>query len=253
MKKRVTTQGTHSSGNLVVGKHALEELLAHNPGVIQKVYALEGEHLGRHKSIIQKIENFDLPIEYVSSDALNKLSGTDSHQSFVAIRSDRQSVNLKRWLEANNENSRLLVVALDSILDPHNTGAIFRASECFGVDLMLWSKNRSSGITPVVTAVSVGATELVPYSEVSNLAQAIGELREAGFQVVVADEGEGSIDLNQFEPGMRTLLVLGSEEHGVQDLIRREAEFKVKIPMKGKIASLNVSQAAAVILSKIRS
>lgn len=238
-------------GDIVLGRHTIEELLKHDSEALRQVYTSTGDRDQRHSDLVSAIQAAGIPLEFRTQAELTQLAGTPSHQSFVALRKSRQLIDLKQWLEANAEISRLRVVALDSILDPHNTGAVLRACECFGVDLVIWSKNRSSGITPVVSAVSVGASELLSISEVSNLAQAIGALRDEAFQVVVADEGDESIELDQYEPLDRVVLILGSEEHGVQQLIKRDAEIKLKIPMKGRISSLNVSQAAAVLLNRL--
>ena len=141
---------------------------------------------------------------------------------------------------------------LDSIMDPHNFGAILRAAECFGVDAVLWSKNRGCDITPVVAKVSVGASELLPLVPVSNLAQALERLKDAGVWSIAADVSPEAQPIDQFEFPTKSLILLGSEGEGLQPLLLREAEFKITIPLHGKIDSLNVSQAAAVMLAAAR-
>ena len=137
---------------------------------------------------------------------------------------------------------------LDSIFDPQNVGAILRSCECFGVDAVIISKIRGCSITPTVTKTSVGATELVPIAEVSNLTTTIEKFQKAGYWAVTAEISDKAIPLNTFEYPEKTVLILGSEGKGVQKIISKKADFHVFIPMLGRIDSLNVSQAAAVFM-----
>lgn len=180
----------------------------------------------------------------VRAEKLEKLVGSSSHQGVIARVKKKPALGIDDLAGA----SRLL--ALDSIEDPQNVGAIFRAAECFGVDGLLWSKNRGAPMTPVVSKVSVGASEVVPYAIVSNLAESLRQLKDRGFWVVVADmggENYQTLDLPE-----KTVLVMGSEHKGVRPLIAKLADLTVSIPLAGEIDSLNVSQAAAVLLSGLR-
>ena len=137
---------------------------------------------------------------------------------------------------------------LDSIFDPQNVGAILRAAECFGADAIITSKNRGCPMTPTVSKASAGASAFVPHVEVSNLADSAQRLQNEGFTLVVADM-DG--DENAVWPD-KLLLVMGSEGTGVQPLLKKRADLIVRIPMYGKIASLNVAQACAVLLDRAR-
>ncbi len=211
-----------------MGKHCIEEVQKHSPNRILKLYSSrKGEG------------------EYRSASELSKLVGSDSHQGIVAEVKRREPLPLKTFLAEEHS----FVLMCDSIADPHNFGAILRAAECFGVDAVVYSKNRNVALTPVVSKVSMGASELVPLIEVSNLADTLKKLQDGGFWAVAAEVKEGAQPLGQFTYPEKTVLILGAEGRGVQPLLSKRADMSVYIPMKGQIDSLNVSQATAVLLA----
>lgn len=220
----------------IMGKNCIREVLKTSPERIKKIF------------ISKPSEEFPSAI-VKPKEALTKLVDSDSHQGVVALVTERLTIKLKDFLSEPKDRST--IVMLDSIYDPHNLGAILRAAECFGVDGVIWSKNRGADITPAVSKVSVGASELVPIIKVSNLAEAMKQCQKAGYTAIIADVGPGSENIHQFQFPDLTLLILGSEGKGVQRLIQERANNRVYIPMKGQIDSLNVSQAASVFLSLI--
>ena len=119
------------------------------------------------------------------------------------------------------------------------------------MDGVAWSKNRGCDLTPVVAKSSCGASEFISLLRVSNLADTIDKFKEAGFEVVAALADPGADSLQDFQYAPRTLLIMGSEGEGIQPLLRKKADKHLFIPLKGKISSLNVAQAAAVFLSRI--
>ena len=179
------------------------------------------------------------------------MSGTDSHQGVMLEVEKSFSLNFKELLTDIESREEVRILFLDQVSDPHNLGAILRASECFGVDYVLAS-GKNVDITPVVTKVSVGASELVPFHTVGNLAEVIEKLKKAGCWFASADGGRGAENLKEFDFPKKTVLVLGSEGTGVRKLLLSRSDYTIKIPMYGQIDSLNVSQAAAVFLSAWR-
>jgi 23S rRNA (guanosine2251-2'-O)-methyltransferase len=147
------------------------------------------------------------------------------------------------------KNPRLLL--LDSIQDPQNLGAILRSAECFGVDGVLITTHQSSPITETVEKTSAGAINHLKIAKVTNLAQEIKFLKDNGFWIVGSTLGENSKDYTTLDYKMPTALVMGNEEKGIRDLVAKNCDFLVHIPMKGKIQSLNVSVAAGVLLAEI--
>jgi len=218
----------------IMGKNCVREVLKTSPERIKKLFVAKSSDEFPSAAIKPK-------------EVLTKMVDSDSHQGVVALVSERPAIKLKDFLSKPKNHS--ILVMLDSIFDPHNLGAILRASECFGADAVIWSKNRGADITPAVSKVSVGASELVPLIKVSNLAEAMKQCQKAGYLAIIADVGPGSESIHQFQFPDLTLLILGSEGKGVQRLIQERADHRVYIPMKGQIDSLNVSQAAAVLLA----
>lgn len=232
--------------NFVLGPHALEALVAASPGrIIEVLSAADGS------SAVLAAQKLGISITHASRDRISEIAGTESHQGVLCFVRPRGFETLEQLmqrieLEPNKAN---IVVMLDSINDPHNLGACLRACECFGADAVIFSKNRGSPITPVVSKTSVGASELVPIVQVSNLAQAQLKLGEIGFESVATAIDPRAKPLSTFIFPQRTLLILGAEGPGVQPLLLKKSEHVVYVPMFGRIDSLNVSQALAVTLS----
>jgi 23S rRNA (guanosine2251-2'-O)-methyltransferase len=233
----------------IMGKNSIRELLRTSPERIIEVYT--SNHSEKDELQVE-LSSHRIPIKEVGKNKLIEMVNSDSHQSYVASIKERPAVDLKYFLKQSAEKKHALVVMLDSIYDPQNMGAILRSAECFGADLVVYSKNRGTDITPVVSKTSSGATELVPICKVSNLAETIKLFQEVGYWVVSAEGGSKSKSIYTFEFPEKTLLILGSEREGVQQLLSKNSDFHVFIPMLGRIDSLNVSQASAVFLSHYR-
>lgn len=231
---------------LVMGVNSLQELIKHSSRRIVRVYTEPVKNPGRKSEILDVCKQKNIPISLLPFDSLTKLAGSDSHQGFVVHVQGREYVNLKDFLQKNEEKSTVLM--LDQIFDPQNFGALLRCAECFGVDAVVFSKNRGSEITPVTTKSSCGASEIIPLIRVSNLAEAVTEFQKAGYEAVASLLDPNSQSLSTFKFADKTLLILGSEGEGIQPLICKRADKSVYIPMHGAIQSLNVAQACAVFL-----
>lgn len=238
-----STKHKKLSHPLIMGKNCLEEVLKYAPERLIMVYT--AKDCG---PFLQKIQDRGVPHKFLSNAELTRMVQSDSHQSFVAMVRERPHLDLGSFLE--NAPERSLVLMLDSIFDPQNLGAILRVAECFGVDAVVWSKNRGTDLTPAACKASAGASELIPIIKVANLAEAMRKCQDADYWAVTAEADPGAEDFHNFSFPARTLLIMGSEGKGVQPLISKRADSKVYIPMRGKISSLNVTQATAVLLSK---
>jgi 23S rRNA (guanosine2251-2'-O)-methyltransferase len=234
---------------LIMGKNCISEVLKSTPERLVEVYT---SHKSSQDSLYTLLIENNIPVRERSKKELERLVESESHQSYVAAVKEIHQPDLKSFLKKSSDLDSSLVVMLDSIFDPHNLGAIFRAAECFGVDLIVFSKNRGTDVTPVATKTSVGATELVPFSKVSNLAESLKLFKDAGYWVVGAEGTEGAESIYDFQFPEKTLLILGSEGKGIQQILSKKSDFHVKIPMAGHIDSVNVSQAAAIFLSHAR-
>jgi 23S rRNA (guanosine2251-2'-O)-methyltransferase len=205
----------------------------------------------RRGDLIERFRDEGVPLRQVSRRDLDAMVHSDSHQGFVARVKPRPLIQLDELIEVVRQQPLVRVLALDGVLDPQNIGAILRAAECFGVDGVLWSKNRAAPLGPVVSKVSVGASEIVPLCPVSNLHRALESLKEAGAWLVGAVVAPEASSLDSFEFPEKSVVVMGSEGEGVQQLIERSLDFRVYVPMAGVVSSLNVSQATTVMLHEV--
>jgi 23S rRNA (guanosine2251-2'-O)-methyltransferase len=232
---------------LIMGIQALSEVLRYARERLLKVYTVPAQGKRKH-DLLEACEERGVPIQFVSSTVLTKMAGSDSHQSFVAHMRGRHFYDVRDFLEGKPEATFILM--LDQIFDPQNFGAILRSAECFGVDGVAWSKNRGCDLTPVVAKVSAGASELMPLLRVSNLATSVDQLKKADFEVVAAVADPKAELLSQtFCYPAKTVLIVGSEGEGIQPLLLKKADRLLSIPLQGRIASLNVAQATAILLS----
>ncbi|MGI6681123.1 MAG: 23S rRNA (guanosine(2251)-2'-O)-methyltransferase RlmB [Bdellovibrionota bacterium] len=245
-------QNQEANTRFVVGRNSVFEVLRYAPKRIEKIYYSTDRGDKRNNEILNLAKQNNVNLEYAFKQDIQKLTKVENHQGFVAVVRDDLDHSLKSFINklenTKEEKSKICVVAVDGVEDPHNLGTIFRASECFGASGVLLCKNRGVSITPATTKAAVGATELVDYAEVSNMLTAIRELKKHGFWCVVADVSKDAISLNDFESPNKAVLIVGAEGTGVKKILKEEADFIVKIPQVGKIDSLNVSQATAVIL-----
>lgn len=228
---------------LVMGVHAIEELLRYAPEKILKIYTTDT----KQSPLLQKAQEKGIPILSVAEPLLTKMAGSDSHQRLVAHIKGRAFLDVATFLKGAPE--QCLVLMLDQIFDPQNFGALIRSAECFGAKAVVFSKNRGSDITPVVAKASSGASELLPLIRISNLANALDAFKEEGFEVVAALLDPKAESAYTFQYAPRTVLIVGSEGEGIQPLLRKKADRSIYLPMQGKISSLNVAQATSALLA----
>jgi 23S rRNA (guanosine2251-2'-O)-methyltransferase len=180
---------------------------------------------------------------------IDRIARTNSHQGVIAVTSSKQYGDVQDIL-AGRKGRYSLVVVLDGIEDPHNLGAILRTSDAAGADGVVIPERRAAGVTPAVAKVSAGASEHLPIARVTNIARTLEELKENNVWTVGLDE-RASQSYESLDYKMDCALVLGAEGKGLHDLVRKRCDFLVSIPMLGKVPSLNVSVAAAVVLYEI--
>jgi 23S rRNA (guanosine2251-2'-O)-methyltransferase len=255
--ERNAERGVHRapvvSGDFVMGRNCVQELIRHDSGRLLEVFFSEGRELGggrtdRKQSLHEQVAALRIPVREVSRRDLESMVQSDSHQGVVARVKPRRFLELDELVEMVQERPSIRILALDGVLDPQNFGAILRAAECYRVSAVVWSKNRAAPLGPVVAKVSVGASELVPLCPVANLHMALEKLKAAGVWSVGAMVAPDAIAVESFDFPEKIVLVMGSEGEGVQHLIEKTLDFRVYISMLGEISSLNVSQASAVLL-----
>jgi 23S rRNA (guanosine2251-2'-O)-methyltransferase len=237
---------------LIMGLHAIHEVLQHVPDRLLKVFTSASPDAGARKhDLISECEKKGVPVQYVGFDLLTKMAGSDSHQSFVAHVKGRKFYSAEEFIGEKEEMEKTFVLMLSEIFDPQNFGALLRSAECFGADGVAWSKNRGCDLTPMAAKASCGASELLPLIRISNLAEGVDRFKRAGYEIVAAVAQSGAEPLSRFCYNPKTVLIVGSEGQGIQPLLRKKSDRFVFIETRGKIESLNVAQAAAVLLSRI--
>lgn len=237
-----------SETRIIYGFHAVTSRLRQDAAGIQEIYLEESRQDGRTRDLAKLAAERNVRIIPIDGKRLDGLTGNARHQgvaarvAVVALRHDLDGV-------IEDAGKAALLLILDGVQDPHNLGACLRVADAFGVNAVVAPKDRAVGITPVVSKVASGAAETVPYITVTNLARTLRELKDAGVWIVGTDEhAEVSLYGARLEGPLAW--VLGAEGEGMRRLTREHCDELVRIPMAGKVESLNVSVAAGVCLSE---
>jgi len=233
----------------VSGRNAVKELLSTERD-IDKIYVQRGEREGSVRMLIGKAREKKIPIVEVDKNKLDALCDGTNHQGIVAIPAEQNYSTVDEIIEyAESIGEPPFVVICDGVEDPHNLGAIIRSAECSGAHGVIIPKRRSVGLTAVVSKSSAGATAYMRVAKVTNLSSLIDELKERGFWIYAADMGGDDYSAVDFSG--KVAVVLGSEGFGISRLVKEKSDFVVSIPLYGRVNSLNVSCAAAVILTEV--
>ncbi len=170
-----------------------------------------------------------------------------ANQGIIAFGAPFPYVTLEDVLHAHRDGPALFVV-LDHITDPHNAGAIIRTAECAGAHGVIVPERRAAGVNATVRKAAAGAAAHIPIARVSNVADAVRKLKKANVWVAGADLGPQSVDFTEADLARDLALVIGAEGAGLSQLVKRECDYLVRIPMLGEVASLNASVAAGILL-----
>ncbi|HEY7674218.1 MAG TPA: 23S rRNA (guanosine(2251)-2'-O)-methyltransferase RlmB [Burkholderiales bacterium] len=234
----------------VFGFHAVLARLRAEPGSVTEIYLDEDRKDARARDLALAAEKAGVTLMRVPTKRLDGFYGGGRHQGVVAMVFDKPArESLEDLLDALTEPPLLLV--LDGVTDPHNLGACLRVADAAGAHAVIAPKDRAAGIGATVSKVASGAAESVPYYMVTNLARTLDELKERNIWVVGADEHS---DRTLYETELPEALawVLGAEGGGMRRLTRERCDLLVRIPMRGSVASLNVSVASGVCLFESR-
>lgn len=235
------------SEDMIEGRNAVTEALR-SGRTINKVFLADGDTdkaLGRLAAMAREA---GAVVVRIDRRKLNDMSPTGAHQGIMASVAAHEYVSIEDILRSAEEKGEApLVVICDELSDPHNLGAILRTAECAGAHGVIIPKRRSVGLTAVVGKTSAGAIEYMPVARVSNLADAIRKLKERGVWVF-GTAADGSTSLYTADLKGPAAIVIGNEGVGMSRIVSESCDFKVSIPMKGQISSLNASAAAAILL-----
>ncbi|HBA87912.1 MAG TPA: 23S rRNA (guanosine(2251)-2'-O)-methyltransferase RlmB [Geobacter sp.] len=191
-----------------------------------------------------------VPVRQREKADLNRLCGTDHHQSVALKVEPFPYADLDDVLENIKEEPDRLVLVLDSVQDPHNLGALIRSAACAGAHAVVIPKDRAAGVTAAAEKASAGAAGTVAVAQVVNISQALETLKQAGFWIYGAD-GSAKRTLYQMDFSGPVALVIGGEGEGIRPLVRKGCDEVVSIPLQGGVNSLNASVAGGVFLFEV--
>jgi 23S rRNA (guanosine2251-2'-O)-methyltransferase len=219
---------------------------------ISKIYfrfGVEGEVLDKIRYLARKAA---VPTVTLSKQKFDKLGNKPATtQGVIAFIEDIKPITLEELMQIQREQDPPFFIALDSITDPHNVGAIIRSAECAGAHGIILPTHDSAQITDTVVKTSAGAVSHMPIAKVENLAQALQKLKENNILIAGLDD-DGDTDLFAFEAYIPVCIVVGSEGKGIRPSVLDACDIRIRIPMWGQIGSLNASVAAAVMLYEVR-
>ncbi|HCC78589.1 MAG: 23S rRNA (guanosine(2251)-2'-O)-methyltransferase RlmB [Chloroflexi bacterium GWD2_49_16] len=223
-----------------------ETLMANRRQATQLLLAEGAQEKSRLEEILNLARQRKLPISKTPRQRLDKLS--DSHQGIALEVSEYPYATLRDILErAEDRHQPVFVLILDTLQNPQNLGTLIRTAESVGVHGVVIPGHRAAEVTPAVVSASAGASEHMLVVQ-SNLAQAISELKHANTWVVGLDESPDSLPPDQVRLDGALAVVVGSEGEGIRTLVRKHCDFLLRLPMQGKIASLNAAVAGSVVL-----
>lgn len=247
-----------SGARLLMGLHAVESALKHNPERIKRGWLASGKQIPRFESLARQLADLGVDCERVTKAKLDAMAAGGVHQGILLEMNLASELSERALLDALDAGVRHpgqaqppVYLALDHVQDPHNLGACLRTCDAAGVAGVVITRDQSVGLTPTVAKVASGAAETVPLYRVTNLVRTIELFKQYGFWVTGA-AGEASEDLYQSRLEGPMLLVMGAEGKGMRRLTREHCDSLVNIPMAGSVSSLNLSVATGIILYELR-
>lgn len=231
---------------ILIGFHPVVEALKAGRE-LDRVLIAKGAGGPRIQEVVDLARQAKTPVRFEDRGALQRLAGSAVHQGIVAIGAASQYADF----DETSRDSRLVVV-LDGIEDPHNLGAIVRTAHAAGAGAVVIPERRAAGLTETVAKAASGAIEHMPISRVININRALEDLKRRGFWIYGIDE-RGTEDYDKVDWATPTAIVMGAEGKGLHQQVRQHCDTLVRIPMAGKIASLNVSVATGIVLFQWKS
>lgn len=234
----------------IEGRNSVTELLKSGKD-INKLYVQKGERQGSINEIIKLAKEKRVVIVETEKNKLDQMSETGKHQGVIAIVPPFAYCDVDDILEdAKSKNENPFIIILDGIEDNHNLGSIIRTAECAGVHGIIIPKRRSALVNATTNKTSAGAVEYMKVARVSNLTETIKYLKENDIWVYGTDmDAKEYYNEQKYNSGVA--LVIGSEGFGMSRLVKENCDFLIKIPMRGKINSLNASVSAGIVMYEV--
>ncbi len=237
---------------ILYGRHPVLEALRAGRRRALRLFLAEGvQERGTALEILEIAHQRGIPVQRVRRHELDRL-GTADHQGVAMEATPFPYVELEEVLNAASARGEPpFLLLLDHLQDPQNVGTLLRTAEAVGVHGVVLPQRRSAGITPAVSRASAGAVEHLRVARVTNLAQAIEKLKRAGVWVVGLERAANAIPYDQADLSGPLALVVGSEGEGMSRLVRERCDWLVKLPMFGRIQSLNAAVAGSIALYEV--
>ena len=233
--------------DIIEGKNPVYEAIKSGRIIHKILISRNKQKDGALIRIIRSAHSIKCPCQYVEEVNLDKESITKNHQGIIAYAAPQKLTTLKELLSKTKTNEKSLLIILDELEDPHNLGAIIRSAEALGADAIIHPKRRSVKITGTVIKTAQGAQEYIPVLQINNIISVLNEIKKYSYWVYGLDE-DAKDNLNKIEFSSKSVLVIGGEGKGLSRLVKENCDFLIKIPMFGKIPSLNASVAAAITI-----
>ena len=234
----------------IEGRNAVIELLETDRD-INKILVAKGERHGSIHKIIAMAKKRKIVISELEKNKLNQIAQTENHQGVIAIVPPYNYCEVEEIIEdAKKKQQMPFLLILDGIEDPHNLGSIIRTAETAGVHGIIIPKRRAVSVNSTVSKVSCGAVEYMKIARVNNLNETIRYLKEQEIWICGTDM-DTKVEYTKQDYKMPLALVIGSEGFGMSRLVKENCDFLVKIPMKGKITSLNASVSAGIVMYEV--
>lgn len=233
-------------GEQIYGVHAVFEALASRRQPIERIHIAREAQSGKVKEILNLARERGVPVRKEERVVLDRMARGEVHQGIIAVSGEVGYADF----EVLFKGDKPLIVVLDGVEDPHNLGAVIRTAEACGASGIVVPERHSAPLTATVVKASAGASAHLPVVRVKNVVNAIDEMKERGVWVVGVDTA-GTKDWTGFDYSGPVALVLGGEHRGLRRLVREHCDALVRLPMLGKIASLNISVAAGVVLYEV--
>lgn len=251
MKKKTASRSGSAELNLLYGVNPLLEALRAGDRTPTEILIAEGTRDERLRELIELARTRKVLVKRAPRAALDRAVGNANHQGVMARIPAARYADAADLLESISTRVggevEPLAVLLDGVEDPQNLGAMLRTSECAGVDAVFLPERRAAGLSETVAKVSAGAIEHLPVARVANLSLLIRQLKERNVWVV-GTAADAPLDYTEWDWTRPSALVLGGEGAGLHRLVRENCDVLVRIPVQGKVESLNVSVAAGIIL-----
>jgi 23S rRNA (guanosine2251-2'-O)-methyltransferase len=234
--------------DLIYGVHAVEEALIAGERLRSIHVAADRKKDAPLRLLLAQAKEGNVPVRFETRAFFERIP-FKAHQGVIAIAPPFPYLSLGEVLpQRRSEGAPRLLVLLDHLTDPHNVGAIVRTAEAAGADGLILPERRSAGINATVRKAAAGAAAYLPIAQVANIADAIRTLKKAGLWVVGADTSPAAVELAKADLNRELALVIGAEGTGLSQLAKRECDFLVRIPLRGKVASLNASVATGILI-----